>query len=197
MDMDALQVFSSPGLPAREDAPGFTYCPRCASELRKTPGGGVEPPTCPSCGFIAYRNPLPGVVVLVERDDQVLLGRRAAGSFRSGLWCLPGGFMEWAEDFLGAGRRETREETGLEIKVRSILSVVSNFLSPSLHTLVIVLLATPCGGELRAGDDLAELSWFPLGGKLPEMAFEADRHIVERFAADRLAGAPVDPRHGG
>jgi ADP-ribose pyrophosphatase YjhB (NUDIX family) len=137
------------------------------------------------------------VVTLIERDGFVLLGKRTEGSFRSGAWCLPGGFMEWSEDYLSAARREVREETGLEVKVRSILSVVSNFLSPHLHTLVIVLLATPSGGAERAGDDVSRLAWYPLGGPLPELAFEADLHIIERYAADRVAGAPVDPSHAG
>ena len=201
--MEARQVFWSydPSQAVRESE--FPFCPRCGSRLREAEARGLSRdaderrPTCPSCGFVCYRNPLPGVVTLVERDDHVLLGRRGQGTFRSGAWCLPGGFMEWSEDYLSAGRREVREETGIDVKVRSILSVVTNYHSPRFHTLVVVLLAAPGGGELRAGDDLEEVAWFPLAGPLPEMAFEADRHIVERFAADRLAGAPVDPAYAG
>lgn len=195
--VDARQVFSS--YDARPDAPeaAFVFCPRCGERLARAMEGGAARPTCGSCGFVHYLNPLPGVVALVEREGRVLLGRRARGSFRSGAWCLPGGFMEWSEDFLSAGRREVSEETGLEVRIRSILSVVSNFLSPRLHTLVVVLLAEPAGGAERAGDDLDELGWFPLAGPLPDMAFEADRHIVERYAADRNRGAPVDPTAAG
>jgi hypothetical protein len=38
------------------------------------------------------------------------------------------------------------------------------------------------------------LLWHPLAEPLPDMAFAADRHILERYAATRLAGVPVDPR---
>jgi ADP-ribose pyrophosphatase YjhB (NUDIX family) len=103
------------------------------------------------------------------------------------------GFIEFEEDFLSAATREVKEETGLNIEIRSIISVVSNFLSPGLHTLAIVLLARVVGGEARAGDDLEALKWFPLEGPLPEMAFEADQHIIERYSETRLEGAPVDP----
>jgi ADP-ribose pyrophosphatase YjhB (NUDIX family) len=133
-------------------------------------------------------------VVLIERDGQVLLGRRS-GRVGTAKWGLPMGFIEHDEDFLTAACREVKEETGLDVEICSILSVVSNFLSPRLHTLAIVLLARVTGGTLQAGDDLEAVEWFPLAGPLPEMAFEADAHICERFYRTRLGGAPVDPRY--
>jgi hypothetical protein len=62
-----------------------------------------------------------------------------------------------------------------------------------MHTLAVVLLARVVSGKAHAGDDLDAVEWFPLQGPLPEMAFEADRHIIERYARTRLKGAPVDP----
>ena len=150
-------------------------------------------PTCPDCRYVQFRNPSPGVVVLIEQDGQVLLGRRS-GRVGTGKWGLPMGFIEYDEDFLTAAIREVKEETGLDVEIRSILSVVSNFLSPNLHTLAIVLLARVAGGELAAGDDLDAVEWVSLAAPLPEMAFEADAHICERYYRTRLEGAPVDPR---
>ena len=69
------------------------------------------------------------------------------------------------------------------------------FSASSLHTLAIVLLARVAGGTLCAADDLAAVAWFPLSGPLPEMAFEADAHICERYYGTQLWGAPVDPDH--
>ena len=86
---------------------------------------------------------------------------------------------------------------GCGCEILSLLSVVSNFLAEELHTLVVVLLGRVAGGQARAGDDLEELRWFPLEGPLPPMAFQADRHIIERYWLTRLAGAPVDPRYAG
>lgn len=87
-----------------------------------------------------------------------------------------------------------KEETGLEVEIRAIVNVVSNLLSPALHTLAIVLLAGVVAGELGAGDDLETLQWVPLSGSLPEMAFEADEHIIERCWKTKLKERlPVDP----
>jgi 8-oxo-dGTP diphosphatase len=141
-----------------------------------------------------YRNPSPGVVALIISDEMILLGKRAQNVFRGGKWSLPGGFIEFEEDFLSAAHREIREETGLSIKIVSILSVVSNFFSPKLHTLVVVLLAKKFRGTLQPGDDMVELKWFPLSGPFPPMAFEADEHIITRYHRTKLAGAPIDPQ---
>ena len=111
--------------------------------------------------FVQFRNPSPGVVVLIEKDGQVLLGRRS-GNYGAKKWGLPQGFIEFDEDFLTAAIREVKEEAGLDVEIRSIISVVSNFLSPRLHTLAIVLLARVVGGELCAADDLEAVAWFSL-----------------------------------
>jgi len=163
----------------------FKYCPCCGTELAPIEKGGRQRPACPQCGFVQFRNPVPGVVVLIEKEENVLLGKRGGG-FGAGKWGLPQGYIEYDEDFLTAAIREVKEETGLDVEIRSILNVVSNLLSPTLHTLAIVLLAGVAGGELRAGDDLEALAWVPLSGPLPEMAFEADEWIIERYRKTKL-----------
>ncbi|BBB89592.1 MAG TPA: NUDIX hydrolase [Methylomusa anaerophila] len=185
------QVFVSYKLESNETS-DFKYCPSCGAECAETEEGGRRRSACLKCGFIHYKNPAPAVSVLIVKEDQVLLGKRAEGAFQAGMWCLPCGFIEFDEDFLTAARREVREETGLTVKIQSILSVMSNYLAVNLHTLVVVLLARAIDGELRPGDDVAAVEWFPLAGPLPEMAFEADAHIIERYRQTRTNGAPVD-----
>jgi ADP-ribose pyrophosphatase YjhB (NUDIX family) len=191
--MEARQVFyTDRGRKSEPDR--FQFCPQCGAPLVLREKGGKQRPACTNCRFVHFENPLPGAVILIEQDGQVLLGRRS-GKVGTGLWGLPMGYIEHDEDFLTAAIREVKEETGLDVEIRSLLSVVSNFLSPRLHTLAIVLLARVVGGQLEAGDDLDAVQWFPLSGPLPEMAFEADAHICERYYRTRLAGAPVDPRY--
>lgn len=157
------------------------YCPVCGTKCLIIENKLRARPTCPSCGFIHYKNPNPGVVVLIERDGKVLLGKRGTDSFQPEKWCLPGGFIEFGEDFIAASVREVKEESNLDIEIKSILNVSSNFLSHKLHTLVIVLNAVVINGNLKPGDDIIELDWFRITGKLPEIAFEADRYLIEHL----------------
>ena len=129
--------------------------------------------------------------MLIEQDSQVLLGKRANGSFLAGKWCLPGGFIEFEEDFIFSAVREVKEETNLDIEVESIFNVSSNFLSPSLHTLVITLVATVSGGVPKPGDDIETLGWFQISAELPDMAFPADTYIIKHYYDFRPNALPV------
>lgn len=191
--MQVKQVFSA--YDGKEDThlEQFKYCPFCGTQLALKENEGKQRPMCPNCEFVQYRNPVPGVVVLIEKEGSVLLGKRRGG-FGEGKWGLPQGYIEFDEDFLTAAIREVKEETGLDVEIRSILNVVSNLLSPRLHTLAIVLLAGVVAGELCAGDDLEILEWIPISEPLPEMAFEADEWIIERYHRSKYAESlPVDP----
>ncbi|MFC5185699.1 NUDIX hydrolase [Actinomadura harenae] len=65
---------------------------------------------------------LPGTsVVLVDEAWRLLLLDRADGAG----WCLPGGLMEPGESFEETGRREVREEIGVELGELALLDVFS------------------------------------------------------------------------
>jgi ADP-ribose pyrophosphatase YjhB (NUDIX family) len=187
------QVFSSYSGKVDAHPKLFKYCPVCKTQLALKEIGGNHRPACPNCGFVQFRNPLPGVVVLIDKDGYILLGKRKGG-YGEGKWGLPQGYIEFDENFLTAAIREVKEETGLDVEILSIINVVSNHLSPTLHTLAIVLLARVVSGELCACDDLETLEWVSLSGALPEMAFEADEHIITRYRKTDIVGLSVDQR---
>lgn len=192
--MNPKQTFKAYGpIDAGEQA---NFCLACGGVLSDRVEGGRSRRVCESCGYIRFHNPAPAVSVLVVDGDRFLLGRRTADAFEGGRWCLPSGYVEYDEDYLTAALREVHEETGLRVEVTGILSVTSNFLAPQVHTVVTVLLARPLDDELLPGDDIDVVRWFAATDALPEMAFEADRHIIERYFATKLAGAPVDPTLG-
>ncbi len=190
--MRVKQVFSAYDFSNNSGLENLNYCPRCGEKCIPKEEGGKKRPICSACEFVHYKNPAPAVSVLVAKNDLVLLGKRSPGSFMEGKWCSPCGFIEFEEDFITAGIREVKEETGLDISIRSVISVCSNYLSPDLHSLVIVLLADIIGGKLCPGDDINALQWFNMAGPLPEMAFSADLHIIERFHKTKIEGLQID-----
>ena len=194
--MDIKQVFFAYNVERNSNTGNFQYCPMCGTHLSIKEKGGKPRPACHNCGYLHFQNPIPGVVVVIEKREQILLGKRAGG-YGKGKWGLPQGYVEYEEDFLTAAIREVKEETGLDISLRSIINVVSNMLSPTLHTLAIVLLAGVKSGELCACDDLEVLEWFPISGAMPELAFEADEFIIRRVQHTKFEeGLPVDPKSG-
>src|SRR5215469_4434136 len=61
-----------------------------------------------------YR-PQVGVHLILLRDQQVLLLRRANTGFADGAWSVPGGSLDDGETLVAAAAREALEETGLAI----------------------------------------------------------------------------------
>lgn len=173
----------------------FRYCPRCRSELSLQQVETYPRLACPQCGFVHYQNPAPAVSVLIVKGDRVLLGRRA-GEPGKGKWATPSGYIEFEDDYLATAGREAKEETGLEVKITAILNVASSFLSPRYHFFGVYLLAEAVGGELAAGDDMLEVAWFSPAGPLPELAFEEDAEILQRYAQGSLARLDVNSREG-
>lgn len=170
----------------------YTHCPFCGHGLVLKPVGAEKRPTCPECGFVHFTNPLPTVSIIAVDGSRVLLGLRL-GEPGQGKWALPSGYIDFDEDFLSAAIREMKEETGLDVTIRSIVNVVSSFISPKYHFLGVYLLADVTGGELRAADDLAKVDWFPLTGPFPPLAFEEDRQVLGSLIEPDRAGIPVFP----
>lgn len=194
--MKAEQVFSCYDYSGNLGISNANYCIVCGTKLKLVEDGGRKRPCCPKCGYVFYKNPSPAVSVLVRNEkNQILLGRRASKSTFEKRWCLPCGFIEFDEDFLTGAIREVEEETGLRIRINSLVSVVTNYLTPAIHSLVIVMLADIVDGVPTPGDDIEELMWISKGEPLPEMAFEADRHIIERYYEGKMPEAQVDERY--
>jgi 8-oxo-dGTP diphosphatase len=65
---------------------------------------------------------VPAVGAVVFRDGAILLVKRRAEPNR-GRWSLPGGSLETGETVEVAAVRETREETGVEVRPLRVLDV--------------------------------------------------------------------------
>lgn len=108
----------------------YSFCPKCGGRLvvQENPNN----PVCSSCRFIFHQNPIVGVAAIVMKSKKILLGKRNISYF--GKWCIPCGYVEYDEEIRTAARREFLEETGLEIHVKQIYDVHSNFHKPEQHT---------------------------------------------------------------
>ena len=158
------------------------YCPRCAALLEPRDEHGTMRPTCPDCGFISYKNPVPAAGVLLVENGRVLLVRRKYDP-RAGQWCIPAGFMEAGETPEQSAVRELREETGLEGVLTGLFGVYAGFDDPRVRAVLILYTATRDGGRLVPGDDALEAGWFALDTLPPQIAFAAHRQALAELRA--------------
>jgi ADP-ribose pyrophosphatase YjhB (NUDIX family) len=157
----------------------FSFCPKCGGELSLRSVAGRERLVCDLCGYVLYENPVVGVAVIVQNDNgAILLGRRSKDSTYSGLWCIPCGYVEYDEEVRVAARREFFEETGLEVEIGEVFTVLSNFHNPETHTVGIWFWAEVIGGTIKAGDDLDAIDWVSINNP-PPLAFATDQVILE------------------
>jgi ADP-ribose pyrophosphatase YjhB (NUDIX family) len=130
-------------------------------------------------------------VVVRDAAGRVLVTRSAAASQVQGWWSLPGGGVEHGEHPADAAVRETREESGLDIRVLGLPRVYADVLPlPALgvdeHTVRLVYDAEVAGGLLR-----------PETGGTSDAVEYADPETLPRrpllpFVAEEL-GLPVPP----
>jgi ADP-ribose pyrophosphatase YjhB (NUDIX family) len=169
--------------PLEHNAHVFPYCPRCRAAMGRAREGGEERPRCPECGFVQYLNPAPGAGVILLRGREVCLVRRKFPP-KVGQWSLPTGFMEWDEDVAQTAIREAHEETGLEVELGGLYAVESGILPPDIPVLVVFFRARETGGVLQAGDDAAEVAFFPVEALPQPVAFAAHRRVLARLARE-------------
>jgi len=157
------------------------FCPLCGGRLERISRDGRGRLYCRQCDRILYENPLPATAAAVlDNENNLLLVKRAMEPAR-GEWCLPGGFVELDEAPEQGVLRELHEETGLEGTVDRLIDVVPEE-SPLYGPLIIIgYQVSPHGGRLKAGDDAAEVSYFPLRD-LPRLAFDSHQAIIDAMS---------------
>ena len=126
------------------------------------------------------------VSVAVMENKQVLLTQR--DDFH--VWCLPSGGVDEGETVAAAALRETREETGLDVKLTGLIGVYSRIGTiPDIH--VVHFKAIPIGGEIntQAGETV-DVRYFPYDALPNEMIFGHKRRILDSIG-DPLVGKLV------
>ncbi len=121
-----------------------------------------------------------GVNVILVRDGKLLLGKRK-NCFGAGEWGLPGGHLEYGENFEAAARRELKEETGLEAGALKFENVVNQPRSNE-HYIQIAFNGEAAGGEpeLCEPERCEAWQWFAFDA-LPENVFSAHRDPIRLF----------------
>jgi 8-oxo-dGTP diphosphatase len=125
---------------------------------------------------VYFADPKVAAAALVELDGKVLLVRRSIDPAR-GRWTLPAGFVDAGEDPAVAARRECLEETGLHVNISGLLTVLYGQEHSRGAHIIIFYKAEIISGELKAGDDVDRVEFFPRDD-LPPLAFSTTRRVL-------------------
>ena len=136
------------------------------------------------CGETGYQTPKLDCRAAVIREDKILLVQE-----NSGLWALPGGWMDIGLTVGENTAKEAKEEAGVDVCPQRIIAVQDwakrNHPGPAAHSICkIFVLCTLLGGEFQKNNETTARGWFSLDD-LPALAEEkTNRDQIEMcFAA--------------
>jgi NAD+ diphosphatase len=150
------------------------FCSSCGAKMIWT--GGSWGKVCTGCNQEQFPRIHPCAIVVVKRDDQLLLIRKP--EWPKGRYSLVAGFLDFAESLEECAAREVLEETGVTVKnIRYITSQSWPFPTQMMAGFV----ADYAHGDITLSDpEIEDARWFTVGA-LPSLP--ASRSIA-RFMID-------------
>jgi 8-oxo-dGTP diphosphatase len=127
------------------------------------------------------QRPKIGIGVMIIKDGKVLLGKRK-GSHGEGEYAWPGGHMEYMESFEECAKRETFEETGMQIHNIRFLRLMNLKHYAPKHYVDIGLVADWKSGEpqIIEPDKISGWDWYNID-ELPKPLFSTIPSYIEAF----------------
>jgi ADP-ribose pyrophosphatase YjhB (NUDIX family) len=172
----------------------MNFCSNCGDALiLSTPPGDDRPRyLCNSCGTIHYQNPKVVVGCIPEKEEKILLCRRAIEP-RSGKWTLPAGYLENGETVAQGAERETYEEAGANIE---IFAPYALFNICHVNQIYLIFRGRLIDDEIKAGSESSEVRLFA-EEDIPwdQIAFTVIEATLRQYFRDKPRG--LFPFHMG
>jgi 8-oxo-dGTP pyrophosphatase MutT (NUDIX family) len=122
-----------------------------------------------------------------DRPQVLLVHRRSPR-----LWALPKGTPDAGETIEETARRETREETGIDVQIEAPLRSIRYFFvrgRTRFHKTVHFFLMRPVGGAIEEHDaEFDEVRWTDADEALAILTHATERSVVEE-ALELIAGS--------
>lgn len=156
------------------------YCGKCGSPT--TENEGDRSMVCERCRINFYPRLSPSIIVLVHREDEVLLARNHM--FPEGLFSTLAGFVEPGESIEETVRREVQEEVGVRV---GNLRYRGSQPWPFPNSLMLGFHAEyESGAIVCQQDEIAEAKWFGCA-ELPNIPgkFAISRWLIDAYLVER------------
>ncbi|HUH65933.1 MAG TPA: NAD(+) diphosphatase [Syntrophales bacterium] len=159
------------------------YCGYCGMETVRA--RGMVAKECPCCELLSFPRISPAIIVLVERDNKVLLAR--VKRFTSELYSVLAGFVEPGETLEEAVQREIKEEVGITVKN---IHYFGSQPWPFPDSLMIGFTADYESGEIVIDEtEVADAGWFE-PERLPTIPGKISiaRQLIDWFVEEKTKG---------
>ena len=130
-----------------------------------------------------YKHPIPTIDIIIEikkkngQEGIILIKRKNPPHG----WALPGGFVDYGESLEEAAVREAKEETSLDIRLKSQFHTYSDpKRDPRKHTISTVYVAT-AQGKPKAQDDAQDIGIFTKEEINFPLAFDHRKILADYF----------------
>lgn len=116
--------------------------------------------------------------ILILKGNKILLVKRAASLINPNLWGLVGGFVDRDETIEEAALRESIEETGYQIKIKTLLRIADNPDRPKedRQNISFVYTAKALNKVGERDWESSQIKWFDLNNLPPKGEFAFDHY---------------------
>lgn len=153
------------------------HCSKCGTKIQKVFDATEK--KCDSCGLSFFPNLFPAVMVLIQRENEILLAR--SPHFKPGDYSAIAGFIDLGETAEQAAHREVKEEVGLEIQELEYFGTQS---WPFPSSFMIAFKAKYMSGEITIDvNEIEDARWFHVND-LPSLpsSLSISRKLIESVA---------------
>ena len=152
------------------------FCGRCGAKTR--PLTTERASVCTACGRITYPRISPAIIVLVKKDEEILLARSPRSP--PGLFSVIAGFNEPGENLEQTVHREVGEEVGISVRN---LRYFGSEPWPFPDSLMIGFVADHAGGDIRIDNHEIEAAGWYTRDNLPLIPSKASisRMLIEAW----------------
>jgi NAD+ diphosphatase len=153
-----------------------SFCSKCSGSMKPRPD--MRAKECARCARLDFPRVSPAIIVLIEKDDRMLLARSAR--FPGAFFSVLAGFVEPGESLEAAVRREVMEETGIVVKD---IQYFGSQPWPFPDSLMIGFTAQYDSGEIKIdGEEIVEAGWYTIDN-LPQLPGKLSiaRQLIDWF----------------
>jgi len=155
----------------------YKHCPGCGKPLKEH---NYEPClSCPSCEENFYPIISPAIIVLITKEDKILLAHNT--KFPPNRHSLLAGFVEPGESLESAVHREVMEEVRIRIKN---LRYLESQPWPFPNSLMMAFAAEWENGDLKPdGIEIERAAWYAKDEELPDLPPEGSiaRRVIDKW----------------